>query len=106
MIVLQVYFNLVVLGFNVGVLDEKVIVIVDLVMEVMGGWCIWDQFCYFYWNFFNWCILFWDKKIGNVWIMMLLDSSIVMVFNLNIGEGQAWVDGVFVMELDSLENFL
>lgn len=102
----QVYPNPAAPGFNAGASDEKAIAIADSVMEAMGGRRTWDQSRYFHWNFFNRRTLLWDKKTGNVRITMLPDSSTVMAFNLNTGEGQARVDGALITEPDSLKNLL
>ena len=97
--------NLAAEGFNEKGSDPKAIAIADKVMESMGGRRNWDNTHYVCWDFFGYRHLIWDKWTGDVRIESYADSS-QYILNINTMEGRVRVNGVEIMEPDSLKKLL
>ncbi len=87
-------------GFDQDGSDPQAIAIADQVMERLGGRQHWDQTRYLTWRFFGKRLHVWDKWTGNI---RFEDGGLVVLMNLNSGQGRAWQEGQEVAEPDTLK---
>jgi hypothetical protein len=90
-------------GFNAGDSDAKAIEIADRVMEALGGRRNWDNTRYITWKFFGRRLHLWDKWSGNI---RFKDDDLLVLMNINSGEGRAWKKEVAITNPDSLTEKL
>lgn len=88
-------------GFDLAGSDSLAMAIADEVMAAMGGRSAWDSTRYVGWTFLSGRKLLWDKHQHRVRIEFP-SQNLLLVTNLETGEGQAVKDGVPVTEPDSL----
>jgi hypothetical protein len=92
-------------GFNANASDTKAIQIADEVMQAMGGYKNWQNTRYFSWNFFGRRSLLWDKWTGDVRIEIPKEEeTTVILVNINDTTGRAAVNGVEIMNPDTLRQ--
>jgi len=93
-------------GFDVANSDPKAVEIADKVMEAMGGRKNWDDTRYIHWTFFGRRTLIWDKKIGDVQIVIPSDSQQIFLNIFDDSIGKLEQNGVAVMEKDSIQKYV
>ena len=84
-------------------------VIAEEVMEAMGGRDNWDATRYIRFSFFGFRTHYWDKHEGRhrlSWTDRESGQSHVILMNLNTGEGQAFVDGSEVTDIEARNQSL
>ena len=87
-------------GFDQAGSDPKAIAIADQVMERLGGRHHWDQTRYLTWRFFGKRLHVWDKGTGRI---RFEEGGLVVLMDLNSGQGRAWQEGQEVSEPDTLK---
>jgi hypothetical protein len=92
-------------GFNLEASDSKAIEIADSVMKAMGGRNAWDNTRYLRWNFFGSRRHYWDKWTGQVRIESLKEPLVVLM-NINTGDGTVQKNGEAFYQEDSLKKYL
>jgi len=95
-------------GFDHEGSDAKAIAIADSVMEKMGGRKAWDETRFITWKFFGRRLHVWDKHTGDIRVesQNREGQSIVLLANLNTGEGKAFIDGEPVADADELAGMM
>lgn len=86
-------------GFNHAESDARAISIADATMAAMGGRKAWDNTRHITWRFFGGRLHVWDKFTGN---HRFENDDLVVLSNLDTGEGRAWRDGVAITDSTAL----
>jgi hypothetical protein len=87
-------------GFDQAGSDPQAIALADQVMERLGSRHNWDQTRYLTWRFFGKRLHLWDKWTGKI---RFEEGGLVVLMNINTGEGRAWQEGQAVSEPDTLK---
>jgi hypothetical protein len=87
-------------GFNAGDSDPKAVEIADRVMEALGGRKNWDNTRYITWKFFGRRLQVWDKWSGK---LRFEDKDLLVLMNINTGQGRAWRNDEAITNPDSLQ---
>lgn len=90
-------------GFNLEGSDPRAIQIADEVMQALGGRQNWDDTRCLTWKFFGRRRHVWDKWSGD---LRFEDSDLIVLMNLNSGDGRAWKSGEEIQNPDSLKELL
>jgi len=86
-------------GFDQAGSDPQAIALADQVMERLGGHKNWDQTRYLTWRFFGKRLHVWDKWAGNI---RFEEEGLVVLMNLNSGQGRAWQEGQELTQPDTV----